>query len=115
MMTGVQTPFHDIETSNIGGLLSEVGWAFADPASGELHSESHLIKFPANREIDPVWEADAEKLHEICRKQLIAHGQSPMEIVVRMNNALAGQRLYSDARHFAQLWHIIARGLYARG
>ena len=88
MMTGANVPvFYDCEASCIGGLPIEIGWAFADMATDEIVSESHLIKFPANWEKEFVWDPDAEKLHRISHDQLIAQGRPPIEIVNRMNTA----------------------------
>jgi hypothetical protein len=35
---------YDCEASCIGGLPIEIGWAFIDTATGEIQSESHLVK-----------------------------------------------------------------------
>ncbi len=110
MMIGASVPvFYDCEASSIGGLPIEIGWAFADIATGKIVSESHLIKSPANWDIEPVWDPDAEKLHRISRDQLIAQGKPPIEIVNRMNTVLAGRKLYSnspvdDERWLFKMW-----------
>jgi hypothetical protein len=77
-------------------LPIEIGWAFVDPATGEIFSEGHLIKPPPNWDLGPVWDPDAEKLHKITREELYAHGRTPVEIADRMNKALAGRELFSD-------------------
>jgi hypothetical protein len=88
--------FYDCEASSVGGLPIEIGWAFADPVSGEITSESHLIKPPPHWNLGPVWDPDAEKLHKIAREELYAHGRTPIEIASRMNKVLAGRELFSD-------------------
>ena len=57
--------FYDCEASCIGGLPIEIGWAFIDTSTGEIQSESHLIKPPLYWDMQPVWDPDAEKLHGI--------------------------------------------------
>jgi hypothetical protein len=88
--------FYDCEASCVGGLPIEIGWAFAGLATGEIHSEGHLVKPPPNWDLGPVWDPDAEKLHKITREELYAHGRMPVEIADRMNRTLRGRELYSD-------------------
>jgi hypothetical protein len=38
--------FYDCEATCIGGLPIEIGWAFTELSTGEIQSESHLIKPP---------------------------------------------------------------------
>ena len=45
MMSDVPV-FYDCEASCIGGLPIEIGWAFIDTFTGEIHSESHLVYAP---------------------------------------------------------------------
>jgi hypothetical protein len=102
MMSDVPV-FYDCEASCIGGLPIEIGWAFIDK-SGELQSESHLVKPPLHWDMQPVWDPDAEKLHGISLKQLLAHGRPPFEVARRMNEVLAGRELFSDAPHDDERW-----------
>jgi hypothetical protein len=88
--------FYDCEASCIGGLPIEIGWAFADVSTGEIQSESHLVKPPSHWDMQPVWDPDAQKLHGISLEQLLAHGRPPFEIARRMNQVLAGRELFSD-------------------
>ena len=76
MMSDVPV-FYDSEASCIGGLPIEVGWTSIDPSTGEIQSESHLVKPPSHWDMQPVWDPDAEKLHEISLKQLHAQGRPP--------------------------------------
>ena len=67
--------FYDCEASCIGGLPIEIGWAFISTSTGEIQSESHLITPPLHWDMRPVWDPDAEKLHGISLKELLAHGR----------------------------------------
>ncbi len=96
--------FYDCEATCIGGLPIEIGWAFVDSSTGEIVSESHLIKPPAHWDITAVWDPDAEKLHKISSDQLIARGRTPLEIANRMNQALAGRELFSDGPAEDERW-----------
>jgi hypothetical protein len=88
--------FYDCEASCVGGLPIEIGWAFANPATGKIYSEGHLIKPPPSWDLGPVWDPDAGKLHRITREDLYTHGCRPVEIANRMNKMLRGRKLYSD-------------------
>jgi hypothetical protein len=90
--------FYDCEASCIGGLPIEIGWAFIDTATGEIQSESHLVKPPLHWDMLSVWDPDAEKLHGISLEQLHAQGRPPFEVARRMNEVLSGRELFSDAR-----------------
>jgi hypothetical protein len=96
--------FYDIEASCIGGLPIEVGWAFIDPSTGEIQSESHLVKPPLHWDMPPVWDPDAEKLHGISLEQLHEQGRPPFEVARRMNDVLAGRELFSDAPADDERW-----------
>jgi hypothetical protein len=74
MMSDVPV-FYDCEASCIGGLPIEIGWAFISTSTGEIQSESHLITPPLHWDMRPVWDPDAEKLHGISLKELLAHGR----------------------------------------
>ena len=88
MMSDVPV-FYDCEASCTGGLPIEIGWAFIYK-SGEIQSESHLVKPPLHWDMQPVWDPDAEKLHGISLAQLHAQGRPPFEVARRMNGVLAG-------------------------
>jgi hypothetical protein len=96
--------FYDCEASCIGGSPIEIGWAFIDMSTGEIQSESHLVKPPLRWDMQPVWDPDAEKLHGISLKQLLAHGRPPFEIARRMNDVLAGRELFADAPADDERW-----------
>jgi hypothetical protein len=75
----------------------EIGWACADPETGEIQVESHLIRPVLEWHIATCWDQAAERLHGINRAQLYTEGSSPADILRRMNEALGGRELYSDA------------------
>jgi hypothetical protein len=75
----------------------EIGWAFADPETGEIQVESHLIRPAPEWHIATCWDKAAESLHGINCGQLYTEGSAPADIVRRMNEALGGRDLYSDA------------------
>ena len=83
--------FLDIEASGFGAgsYPIEVGCALADgrtmcclvkPQDGWKH-----------------WDAQAELIHHITREQLLRHGLPVDEVVGRLEEALRGQDVYSDA------------------
>jgi len=95
--------FYDCEATCIGGLPIEMGWAFIDK-TGEIQSESLLIKPPLHWDMQPVWDPDAEKLHGISLKELLAHGRPPFEVARRMNEVLGGRELFSDGPADDERW-----------
>jgi len=103
--TGSEVPvFYDCEASCIGGLPIEIGWAFVETLTGEIKSESHLVRPPPYWDMESVWDPDAEKLHGISRQQLIAQGRPSFEIARRMNKVLVGRELFSDAPADDERW-----------
>ena len=57
MMSDVPV-FYDCEASCIGGLRIEIGWAFIDTSTGEIQSESHLLKPPLHWDMLSVWDPE---------------------------------------------------------
>jgi hypothetical protein len=104
IMSRLNPVFYDFEASAIGGLPVEIGWAFVEEATGAIRSESHLVKPPAHWDLAAVWDPDAQKLHKITPVQLIRNGRTPLQIVSRMNQALSGRRLFSDAPVDDERW-----------
>lgn len=96
--------FYDCEASCLGGLPIEIGWAYLDERSGAIRSEGHLIRPPADWDMKPVWDPDAEKLHGITLRRLRAEGRPPEDIAARMNDLLAGRQLYSDSPVDDERW-----------
>ena len=90
--------FYDCEASDFEGYPIEIGWAFIDSATGQLVCESHLIKPPENWRVKESWDRAAERLHGISLAYLQSEGRPVREIALRMNEALGGRDLFSDAR-----------------
>ena len=76
--------FYDIEASSLDGVPIEIGWAFADPETGVIHVESHLIRPVVGWHIASAWDEAAERIHgiscglpAICRRSL-SGGHNPL-------------------------------------
>jgi hypothetical protein len=74
------------------------------PSGDEIASESHLVKPPLHWDMRSVWDPDAAKLHGISPELLGANGKPPFTIARRMNEALAGRELFSDAPGDDERW-----------
>lgn len=92
--------FLDFEASSLasGSYPIEVAWSGPD---GTI--ESHLIS-PANIGRWTDWSAKAEQLHGIRRGQLLAEGRPPSWICQRLNEALHGETVYTDAPDYDGQW-----------
>ena len=91
-------PIIDLEASGFGrgSYPIEIGYALEDRV---VHS--CLVK--------PVlewqhWSEEAEQIHGISRHLLQREGSSPREVALRLNDALRGKTLYSDAWSFDTSW-----------
>ncbi len=89
--------FYDCEASGVEGYPIEIGWASLDPETGTVVSESHLIRPPEDWPVKESWDRAAERLHGITLPQLRLEGRPVWEIARRMNAALDGRELFSDA------------------
>jgi len=87
--------FYDCEATGPNGYPIEVGWAYIDEA-GALVSEGHLIRPPAEWDIESVWNEQAETIHNIPLALLRDHGRPAFQVAKRMNEALTGRELFSD-------------------
>jgi hypothetical protein len=74
-MTEVEPVFYDCEASDVEGYPIEIGWAFTDPKTGAVVSESHLIRPPAEWPVKESWDRVAERLHGITLLQLSRKGR----------------------------------------
>jgi hypothetical protein len=90
--------FLDFEASSLSleSYPIEVAWSLED---GSI--ESHLIS-PASHWTE--WDAEAEKVHGIPRDEIIAHGEPPELVCLRMNEQLRGKTVYTDAPRFDGRW-----------
>jgi hypothetical protein len=96
-MTEVEPVFYDCEASDVEGYPIEIGWAFTDPKTGAVVSESHLIRPPAEWPVKESWDLAAERLHGITLSQLSREGRPAWEVARRMNAVLIERELFSDA------------------
>jgi hypothetical protein len=92
--------FIDLEASGLGTASwpIEVGWCFTTGRPDAI-----LIK-PDEDWAEEAWDPAAEILHGISRKKLARSGKSPGEVCARVNQALAGARVYSDAPDWDGFW-----------
>jgi hypothetical protein len=88
--------FCDFEASSFRGDPVEVAWSMPD---GRI--ESYLIR-PAPHWTD--WSPEAEAVHGISRETLRAEGRPVEEVAARMNEALAGRVVLTDAPEFDERW-----------
>jgi hypothetical protein len=90
--------FLDFEASSLGddSYPIEVGWVFEDGAE-----ESHLIR-PAPDWTD--WDAGAEAMHHIGREDLMARGETPVEVAGRVLDVLAPHAVYVSAPSWDGKW-----------
>lgn len=92
--------FLDVEASGPGELTFpvEVGWAFPDG-----RCEAHLIR-PAALWLGLRWDPAAEELHGLSLERLLNEGEDVAAVAWRLNAALAGKRVHSDAPLADQAW-----------
>lgn len=92
--------FFDFEASGLGARSwpVEVGWV--DLAGGQ---ESFLIK-PHEDWSMAAWDPIAEKLHGLAIETLKADGVAPRIVCDRLNAALRGASVYSDAPDWDAFW-----------
>ncbi|RME33609.1 MAG: hypothetical protein D6786_07205 [Gammaproteobacteria bacterium] len=92
--------FIDFEASSLGidSYPTEVAWSTPD---GVI--ESHLIN-PYHVEEWTDWDPAAQAITGISRRLLREQGRPPEWVCRRMNEALAGLTLYSDAVQFDGFW-----------
>ncbi|GAA6134720.1 hypothetical protein NBRC116188_15090 [Oceaniserpentilla sp. 4NH20-0058] len=88
----------DLEASGFGrgSYPIEVGIALQD---GSVHA---LLIQPA--ESWTHWDESAEAIHGISREYLMAHGKTPREVALYLNDMCSGTTLYSDAWSFDSSW-----------
>lgn len=88
----------DLEASGFGrgSYPIEVGIALAD---GSVHA---LLIKPADGWDH--WDEKAEAIHGITREYLQAHGKTPREVAIFLNDLCSGLTLYSDAWSFDSSW-----------
>lgn len=100
--------FIDVEASDwphLGGYPVEIGWASAAGSSG------FLIR---PHETWSAWSPKAEAIHGIAREALLTEGVSCQEAVERLEAAIGGQIVYSDAAAFDTEWLATLYGVVER-
>jgi len=92
--------FIDLEASGLGpqSWPIEVGWCFKSGAP-----EAHLIA-PASEWAREAWDQEAEALHGIALASLSKTGAAPASVCARLNRALKGAVVYSDAPDWDGFW-----------
>jgi hypothetical protein len=92
--------FIDLEASGLSARSwpIEVGWCFAG-----AKPEALLIKPFADWSLDE-WSTDAEALHGISHKKIAAKGADPIVVCEKLNAALAGKEVFSDAPDWDGFW-----------
>ena len=92
--------FIDLEASGLrpNSWPIEVGWCFEDGSA-----ESYLIQ-PASDWPRDAWDARAEALHRIPYETLLAAGTPIADVCRRLNEALDGATIYSDAPDWDGFW-----------
>ena len=94
----------DFEAAGTESYPIEFGWAEAHLETGEIRSDSFLIR-PTNEWLENwPWEEEAEQLHRISQVQLGKEGIDVMDAVERVSTELAGRTLYSDAPGYETRW-----------
>lgn len=91
----------DLEASGLGphSYPIEVAWK----SSLDNRSDNFLINPDSAIEWD-YWDDFAEEMHGICRTELVRDGISVKTACERMNQALSGQIVLSDAWDFDHFW-----------
>ncbi|WP_428036348.1 hypothetical protein [Amphritea sp.] len=90
----------DLEASGLGpySYPIEVAWKGTEEVS-----DSFLIN-PDSVPEWTFWDEYAEELHNICRSELREHGISALSACLRLNDALEGRDVLSDAWEFDHFW-----------
>jgi hypothetical protein len=98
--------FLDFEASSFDGYPVEVGWAVADPESGIIATEGHIIRPPQDWLDDTEnWNPSAQKIHGLSLLDLEKHGESVKVVAERMETALGGHlEIYSDNVAYDGFW-----------
>ena len=92
--------FIDLEASGLSARSwpIEVGWCFADGAARAM-----FIRPDEAWSLDD-WDKNAEALHGIAYKTLLKDGVAAGEVCNKLNEALAGKLVFSDAPDWDGFW-----------
>lgn len=91
----------DLEASGLGPLSYPVEVAWKSTADNQ--SDSFLIN-PETASDWNYWDDFAEEMHGICRTELVREGIAVSAACERMNQALKGKDVLSDAWEFDHFW-----------
>lgn len=99
---GIRVAFLDIEASALedGSFPIEIGWA--PGRAGEF--ESFLIRPTAEWAAAGVWSDLSEEIHGISKADLHADGVTTAEAIARLERALFGSIVLSDALEWDAYW-----------
>lgn len=50
------------------------------------------------------WDSRAERIHQVRREQLLAHGRAAVDVAALLNRELAGREVYSDSWAHDYVW-----------
>ena len=92
--------FIDLEACGLGPASwpIEVGWCFESGTA-----EAMLIKPDESWSLD-VWDKNAEALHGLSIDEITAKGAPIEKVCARLNETLAGIKVYSDAPDWDGFW-----------
>ena len=92
--------FIDLEASGLGPASwpIEVGWCFPD------NEPEALLIAPSEEWSDEAWDNQAEALHGVSQKTLRKNGQPVNQVCQRLNKALTGVDVFSDAPDWDGFW-----------
>jgi DNA polymerase III epsilon subunit-like protein len=92
--------FIDFEASGLGPFSwpIEVGWSFEDGVTNSV------LICPSPQWPMEAWDAKAERLHGITPRMLADLGADAAEACKRLDAALAGRMVYSDAPDWDSFW-----------
>lgn len=93
--------FFDLEASGLSAASYPIEVAWKCPETGD--SDNFLIN-PDTVTAWEYWDEFAEELHGIDLERLQSEGISAVEACLRLNEALSGKTLISDALEFDSFW-----------
>lgn len=92
--------FIDLEASGLSARSwpIEAGWCFVDGAA-----QAMLIRPDETWSLDD-WDEDAQALHGVAHETLLKKGAPVKEVCEKLNAALAGKQVFSDAPDWDGFW-----------
>ena len=93
--------FLDCEASSLSNSSYPIEIAWNDR---EGNIESYLINAYLYPKDYMDWDPGAQSVHNLSRKYLCEHGKSPVYVAKKINSALSGKVIYTDAPDFDGFW-----------